>query len=222
MTRIFIVDDHPMVRGGVRAMLASEPDLLVVGEASHGQALLDQLPTTPTDVVLLDLNMPVLDGLATTQRLRTEFPRVKILVLSMLSHERYVTQLFEAGVLGYALKNNEPDELVLAIHTVAAGRPYLCSELGLLLLSSQPAQPTSPEPVPAKATGPLPNPYSFSPRELEVLQLLAEGHTNADIAETLCTSKRTVETHRQHLLTKTGTKNVAALIRLTVSQGIVR
>jgi len=211
MTRIFLVDDHPMVRGGLRAMLAPEPNLLVVGEAGHGQALLDQLPTTPADVVLLDLNMPVLDGLATTQRLRADFPQVKILVLSMLSHERYVAQLFGAGALGYALKNDEPDEIILGIHTVAAGQPYLCSELGLLLLAKQQqAQPA------------LANPYGFSPRELEVLQLLAEGLTNGEIATRLLISKRTIETHRQHLLTKTNAKNVAALIRLAVAQGMVR
>jgi DNA-binding NarL/FixJ family response regulator len=209
-----------MVRGGVRVMLAPEPDLLVVGEANHGQALLDQLPSTPADVVLLDLNMPVLDGLATTHRLRVEFPAVKILVLSMLSHERYVGQLFEAGVLGYALKNDEPDEIVLAIHTVAAGRPYLCSELGLQLLARH--QPASPEPALAELSAPVSNPYSFSPREQEVLRLLAEGLTNADIAEQLRTSKRTIETHRQHLLAKTRTKNVAALIKLAVSEGMVR
>ena len=219
MTRVFLVDDHPLVRGGLRAMLATEADLLVVGEANHGQALLDQLPTTPADVVLLDLNMPVLDGLATTQRLHAEFPEVHILVLSMLSHERYVGQLFEAGALGYALKIDEPDEIVLAIHSVAAGRPYLCSELGLLLLAKE-QQAQEPEP-PVVAAG-APTPYKLSPRELEVLWLLAEGLTNADIAERLHTSKRTIETHRQQLLTKTGTKNAAALIKLAVAQGIVR
>jgi len=217
MTRIFLVDDHPMVRGGLRAMLAAEPGLLVVGEANHGQALLDELPTTPTDVVLLDINMPVLDGLATTQRLRAEFPEVKVLILSMLSHERYVGQLFEAGALGYALKNAEPDEMVLAIHSVAAGRPYLCSELSLLLLAKE--QQVQ-ENVIAIVEGP--NPYNFSQRELEVLQLLAQGLTNADIATQLLTSKRTIETHRQHLLAKTNAKNAAALIKLAVAEGILR
>lgn len=217
MTRIFIVDDHPMVRGGLRAMLAAEPDLLVVGEANHGQALLDQLPTTPADVVLLDINMPVLDGLATTQRLRAEFPEVKVLILSMLSHERYVGQLFGAGALGYALKNAESDEIVLAIHRVATGRPYLCSELSLhLLAKEQQAQQLDV----TLAEGP--NPYDFSQRELEVLRLLAQGLTNADIAARLLTSKRTIETNRQHLLAKTDTKNAAALIRLAVAQGILR
>lgn len=218
MTRIFLVDDHPMVRGGLRAMLATAPDLLVVGEASHGQSLLDQLPTTPADVVLLDVNMPVLDGLATTQRLRAEFPQVKVLVLSMLSYERYVVQLFEAGALGYALKNAESDELVLAIHTVAAGQSFLCSELGLLLLAKEGQQAEEPE----TAALDVPNPYNLSLRELEVLQLLAQGLTNADIADQLRTSKRTIETHRQHLFAKTSTKNAAALIKLAVAQGMVR
>ncbi|HET9505014.1 MAG TPA: response regulator transcription factor [Hymenobacter sp.] len=219
MTRVFLVDDHPLVRGGLRAMLADEPDLLVVGEAEHGQALLDQLAAVPADVVLLDVNMPVLDGLATTRRLRAEFPEVFILVLSMLGHERYVCQLFEAGAHGYSLKNDEPEEILLAIHSVAAGRSYLCSELSLLLLAKeQRTQETGPAVVDAEAT----NHYNLSPRELEVMRLLTEGLTNADIADQLGTSKRTVETLRQQLFTKTGTKNAAALVRLAVGQGIVR
>jgi DNA-binding NarL/FixJ family response regulator len=220
MIRLFLVDDHPVVREGIRASLAHAPDLLVVGEASHGQALLDQLPATPADVVVLDINMPVLGGLATTQRLRAEFPEVKIVVLSMLNHERYVGQLFEAGALGYILKNNEPAEIVLAIHTVATGQPYLCSELGLQLLqraSLQAQRPATPPPE-----SPAPNPYNFSPRELSILELLAEGLTNADIATRLQTSKRTIETQRQHLLDKTKSKNVASLIRLAVSEGMLR
>ncbi len=219
MIRLFLVDDHPVVREGIRAFLAQEPGLLVVGEARHGQALLEQLPTTPADVVLLDINMPVLGGLATTRRLRAEFPAVKVLMLSMLNHERYVGQLFEAGALGYILKNDEPAEMVLAIRTVAAGRPYLCSELGLQLLHRTQAQTQQLAPPPPEL--PVPNPYNFSPRELEVLELLAAGLTNADIATRLHTSKRTIETHRQHLLDKTQARNVAVLVRLAVAQGLL-
>jgi DNA-binding NarL/FixJ family response regulator len=214
MIRLFLVDDHPVVREGVRAMLAQEPGLLVVGEASHGQALLEQLPTTPVDVVMLDINMPVLGGLATTQRLRAEFPAIKVLVLSMLNNERYVGQLFEAGALGYTLKNDEPSEIALAIRSVAAGRPYLCSELSLQLLARAQTQ--------AEPELPVHNPYNFSQRELLVLELLAAGLTNADIATRLQTSKRTIETHRQHLLDKTQAKNLAVLIRLAIGQGLLR
>lgn len=217
MTRLFLVDDHTIMRDGLRALLAREPSLQVVGEAGHGQELLDRLPTAPTDVVLLDLNMPVLDGLATAQRLRVEFPQVKILVLSMLLNERYVGQLFEAGVCGYALKNDEISELVLGIQTVAAGRQFLCNELSLRMLNRVLVKTVDkPESEPTK------NPYNFSRREIEVLILLAEGLTTSEIAEKLFTSKRTIETHRQNMLEKSQARNAAALIKMAMSQGVLQ
>ena len=158
--------------------------------------------------------MPVLDGLATTERLRVEFPEVKILVLSMLLNERYVGQLFRAGAGGYALKNDEISELVLAIKAVAAGRQYLCNELSLRMLDKVLVSAVPP-PVPAQ------NPYRFSRRETEVLHLLAEGLTTSEIAERLFTSKRTIETHRQNMLEKSQARNAAALVKLAMSQGVL-
>jgi len=213
MSRIFLVDDHTIVRDGLRALLASEPDIEVVGEASNGQELLDRLPTTPADVVLLDANMPVLDGLATTLRLRAEFPQVRVLILSMLAHERYIGQLFDAGASGYVLKSAEKGEILVAIQTVIAGRQFLCSDLGLNMLRKVLAKDDEPEEA-AKAS-------RLSRRESEVLQLLAEGLTTNEIAEKLFTSKRTIETHRQNILEKTQTKNTAALIRMAVTQGLL-
>ena len=212
MSRIFLVDDHTIVRDGLRALLAKEPDIEIVGEAGNGQELLERLPTTPTDLVLLDANMPVLDGLATTLRLRAEFPDVRILILSMLSHERYIGQLFDAGANGYVLKSAEKGEIMIAIQTVIAGRQFLCSDLGLNMLRKVLAKDDEPEA--AKAS-------RLSRRESEVLQLLAEGLTTNEIAEKLFTSKRTIETHRQNILEKTQTKNTAALIRLAVTQGLL-
>ena len=216
MIRLFLVDDHPLIREGLRLLLAREPSLVIVGEASHGQELLDRLPATPADVVVLDVNMPVLDGQATTLRLRTEFPEAKVLVLSMLGHERYVSQLFGAGALGYALKNADVRELIVAIRAVAAGRQYLCSELSLALLHKSLDHNNAP------AAAPPQNPYNFSRREAEVLRLLSEGLTTGEIAEKLCTSKRTIETHRQHMLEKSRAKNAAALIRLAMMQGVLQ
>lgn len=213
MSRIFLVDDHTIVRDGLRALLANEPEIEVVGEAGNGQELLDQLPTTPADVILLDANMPVLDGLATTLRLRTEFPQVRVLILSMLAHERYIGQLFDAGASGYVLKSAEKGEILVAIQTVIAGRFFLCSDLGLNMLRKVLAKNDEPEEA-AKAS-------RLSRRESEVLQLLAEGLTTNEIAEKLFTSKRTIETHRQNILEKTQTKNTAALIRLAVTQGLL-
>jgi len=213
MSRIFLVDDHTIVRDGIRAMLVTEPTIEIVGEAGNGQELLDRLPATPTDVVLLDANMPVLDGLATTLRLRAEYPQVRVLILSMLAHERYIGQLFEAGALGYVLKSAEKSEILVAIQTVIAGRQFLCSELGLSMLRKVLAKYEEPDEA-TKAS-------RLSRRETEVLQLLAEGLTTNEIAEKLFTSKRTIETHRQNILEKTQTKNTASLIRLAVTQGLL-
>jgi DNA-binding NarL/FixJ family response regulator len=215
MTRIFLVDDHTIVRDGIRALLANEPGIEVVGEANHGQELLDLLRTTPTDVVLLDMNMPVLDGLATTQRLLVEYPDVRILVLSMLSHERYIGQLLDAGAHGYVLKSADKGEILVAIHTVASGKQFLCSELGLTMLRKVLAREEVNEDQEAK------KPNQLTRRESEILQLLAEGLTTSEMAEKLFTSKRTIETHRQNILEKTNTKNTAALIKLAMTQGLL-
>ncbi len=221
MSRIFLVDDHAIVRGGIRALLAAEPGIEVVGEASNGQELLDQLQAVSTDVVLLDINMPVLDGLATTLRLRQEFPEVRILILSMLAHERYIGQIFDAGASGYVLKSADKGEILMAIQAVAAGKQFLCSDLGLHMLRKTLAKEAPAlEEAPHPGAGPVRH-SALSRRETEVLQLLSEGLTTNEIAEKLFTSKRTIETHRQNILEKTQTKNTAALIKLAVTQGLL-
>lgn len=215
MTSIFLVDDHAIVRDGIKALLANEPGLEVVGEAGNGQELLDRLPTTPTDVVLLDMNMPVLDGLATTLRLQAEHPKVRILVLSMLNHERYIGQLLDAGAHGYVLKSADKGEITSAIQAVAAGKQFLCSEVGLAMLRKVLAKEEVIDEVEIK------RPNQLTRRESEILQLLAEGFTTSEMAEKLFTSKRTIETHRQNILEKTHTKNTAALIKLAMTQGLL-
>ncbi|GAA4499209.1 response regulator transcription factor [Hymenobacter ginsengisoli] len=209
MIRLFLVDDHTVLRHGLRALFQHEEGLEVVGEAENGEQLLAQLPTTPCDVVLLDLHMPGLDGLATTQRLQAEYPDVRVLVLSMADNERAIGQVLAAGARGYVLKNTGRDEILVAVRAVAAGRRFLCSELGLAMLEKVLAGTAEPA---AKPTGGL------SAREHEVLRLVAEGMTTAQIAEKLFTSPRTVETHRQNIMEKTGTKNTAALIKAAMSQ----
>lgn len=210
MIRLFLVDDHTVLRDGLRALFQQEAALQVVGEAENGEQLLAQLPTTPCDVVLLDLHMPGLDGLATTLRLRTEFPDVRILILSMADHERAVGQVLAAGAQGYVLKNAGHDEIVAGVRTVAAGKRFLCSELGLTMLEK--VLVGTPEAAPKPTSG-------LSAREQEILRLVADGLTTAQIAEKLFTSPRTVETHRQNIMEKTGAKNTAALVKAAVSQG---
>ena len=210
MIRLFLVDDHPVLRDGLRALFQQDPSLQIVGEAENGEQLLAQLPATPCDVVLLDLHMPELDGLATTQRLRAEFPDVRILILSMADHERAIGEVLAAGASGYVLKNASHEEIVTGVRTVAAGQRFLCSELGLTMLEKLLAGMS--EPVPKSMSG-------LTAREQEILRLVTDGLTTAQIAEKLYTSPRTVESHRQNIMEKTGAKNTAALVKAAVSQG---
>lgn len=231
MIRVLLADDHTILRDGIGALLAREADLHVVGEAANGYALLELLAHTPADVVLLDINMPVLDGFEVMPLLRAQFPQVRVLVLSMLDHENYVHRMLEAGALGYVLKNADSTEIIHAIRTVAANQPFLCTEIGLNLLrrlvertpapdplTALPYLPRSGWPAPATPTG---GHTELSSRELEVLQQIAEGFTNAEIADRLFTSKRTIETHRQNIIEKTQTKNTADLIRYAMRAGLI-
>lgn len=218
MTRLLLADDHTILRDGIRALLSAEPDLDVVGEASNGAELLALLENTPADVVLMDVQMPVLDGFATMTELRRRFPEVRVLVLSMLDHENYVARMLDAGALGYVLKNAAISEITYAIRTVAAGGPFLCTEIGLNMLYRAVAQSGS-----GGGGGDTGNPggADLTARELEVLKLIAEGLTNGEISDKLFTSKRTIETHRQNIIAKTQAKNTAALIKLAVSRGLI-
>ena len=217
MTRLILADDHTILRDGIRALLSAEADLDIVGEASNGAEVLSILESTPADVVLMDVQMPVLDGFATMPELRRRFPEVRVLVLTMLDHENYVARMFEAGALGYVLKNAAISEIKHAIRTVATSNPFLCTEIGLNMLYKAVAHSAS------QATdGNAPTTGAdLTSRELEVLKLIAEGMTNGEIADKLFTSKRTIETHRQNIIAKTQAKNTAALIRLAVSRGLI-
>ncbi|QIX61827.1 response regulator transcription factor [Hymenobacter lutimineralis] len=212
MIRIILTDDHTLLRNGLRALLARVEEVEVVGEAANGQELLDMLETTPAEVVLMDVGMPVLDGLATLPFLRQRFPAVKVLALSMLDHEEDVSQMLDAGALGYALKTADATELAYAIRTVAAGKPFLSTAIGLDALARLRQL------APRKPAHSIPE---LSARELEVLMLIGEGLTSGEIADQLFTSKRTVESHRLNILDKLQVKNTAALIKYAVRHGLI-
>lgn len=215
MIRVFLVDDHTTVREGLRALLATQPDVQVVSEASNGLELLAQLPTTPADVVLLDFNMPGMNGVETARQLKEHHPTVRVLALSMLDDERYIMEMLAAGALGYVLKSDSLAEIVQGIQAVAAGRQFLGTASGLAALHKLPlGQEDAPGPTTSSAT-------PLSKREREVLQLIAQGLTTNEIADKLFTSRRTIETHRQNILEKTQMKNTAALIRFAVQQGLI-
>jgi DNA-binding NarL/FixJ family response regulator len=215
MIRVFLVDDHSVLRSGLHNLLQNQPDVQIVGEAGNGLDLLAQLPDKPADVVLLDISMPLMNGLETTRHLKEHYPAIQVLVLTMQEMKEYVFQMLDAGASGYLLKSAGLDEIVHGIRTVAAGRPFLCSDIGFAALHQL-----------REVTGQWAGPghtksVELSKRETEVLQLIAEGLTNGEIADKLFTSKRTIETHRQHIIGKTKMKNTASLIRFAVSEGLI-
>lgn len=219
MIKLILTDDHQIIRDGIKALLKDEQKIQVVGEASDGNELIELLTTTSADVVLLDISMPKRNGFETIRHVRQHYPEVKVLVLSMLTHETYVNRMLEAGASGYVLKNAGKEELSSAIGLVAAGTPYICSEIAIDLLKknaaiSTPSNVNKVEVLKEQHKG-------LSKRELEVLHLIAEGYTNAEIARKLFTSKRTIETHRQNLLEKTQMKNTATLIKYALQQGLI-
>lgn len=217
--RVFLVDDHALLRTGLRLLLADQPGLCVVGEANDGRELLAQLPTTPANVVLLDLNMPGMGGVETTQQLRAHYPAVQVLALSMFDAPGYIFQMLDAGARGYVRKNAGLDEIVHGIRMVAAGQLFLCSEVGLTALQHLRGNTANHLSIgEISALGQL---SGLSKRETEVLKLIAEGFTNQQIADRIFTSKRTVETHRRNIIDKTHMKNTASLIRFAMSQGLV-
>ena len=195
-------------------MLEDDKELEVVGEASNGQELLELLEHTPADIVLLDINMPVMDGYEAARQVKEYFPDTKVLALSMLNSEPFVQKMMESGASGYILKSTGKAELRSAIKLVAGGTAFMGADLAIRLLNKSAATDMEEE-KPNRGNSVL------SKRELEVLALIAEGFTNAEIADKLFTSKRTIETHRQNILEKTSAKNTANLVKYAIKNGYI-
>jgi DNA-binding NarL/FixJ family response regulator len=212
MIKILLVEDHNIVRNGIKVLLEKDKDMLIVGEAVNGNAVLKAVEDgTEIDIILTDINMPELDGISMIKHLRAINSTIRVIVLSMHDNEKYLAAAFAEGTDGYLLKSVGAQELVFAIKHVHSGGKYLCAELGLKLLESFNQQSKHEQQ----------SDIDFSLREIEVLNLIAEGLTNVEIADKLFVSKRTVEGHRQSLLEKTNSKNTAMLIRFAVLQGMV-
>jgi DNA-binding NarL/FixJ family response regulator len=210
MIKLIIADDHKLVRDGLKAMLAEKEEVQVVGEASSGNELIATLTGSQAQVVLMDINMPEMNGLQATQHLKEHFPHVKVLVLSMMEQKKYVAEAIKAGAVGYLLKTTDSEELFHAIQLVARGEQYISTQITMNMLRNM----HFPQEEQAAISSFFDeDTRAISKRELEVLQLIAQGYTNQEIADQLFTSKRTIESHRQSLLEKTGSKNTATLIR---------
>jgi DNA-binding NarL/FixJ family response regulator len=210
-TKILLVEDHEIVRQGLRALL-EQSDISVIGEASNGAEAVERLHEMQPDLILMDMNMPVMNGLECTKLIRKKAFDVKILILSMHSNENYLTDMISAGADGYILKNSSREELLFAIQKVVANGKYIGSEFAVSVLTKQLQQNNNSDSY---------NTIKISMHEREVLLLIADGLTNAEIAKKLITSIRTIETRRKRLLEKTGTNNTATLIRFAVKNGLI-
>jgi two-component system response regulator NreC len=207
--RILIVDDHAVVRSGLRLLLDAEEDLQPVGEAGSALQAVFEARSLKPDVILLDVVMPDQSGLEVIPQLLHELPETKILVLSMQDDPPYVRQAFSAGASGYVLKEAADNELVTAVREVAKGGRYVHPELGARLVAAETEAAKRAEEDP------------LSDREREVLRLLALGHTNQEIAKQLYISVRTAETHRAHIMQKLRLESRAELVRYALAQGLL-
>lgn len=216
---ILLADDHHLVRDGIKSLLLKYNEFNVVGEGSDGLEILQILESgdQQIDLVLADINMPNMSGLELSEKIVAQYPKIKVIILSMLDHEKYVSQALQIGAKGYLLKSVNEDELIFAIKQVMYNSFYICSELTYQLFNKSLIGGKSG----VKSVVGNGKKVDFSSREIEILELIAEGYTNVEIADKLFTSKRTVEGHRLQMITKTGVRNTAALVKFCLTNGIL-
>ena len=213
MIRVLIAEDHLMVRAGIRALLEKAGDIHVLGVASNGQEAIDMVQEHKPDVLIMDIMMPRMNGIQAAEHIQTLKLPTNILILSMYADPGLVHQALQYGVKGYVLKSSVSDELLRAVRAVANGQTYLNSPISEIVVESA----IHPQNV-GKENDPI---SSLSPREKEILQLIAEEHTSNEIAALLFISEKTVEKHRAKLMGKLNVRNIAGLVRLAVKFRLV-
>ncbi len=210
--RIILVDDHTILRQGIRRIFETDPIIQVVGEAKDGREAIDVVRSERPDVIVMDLAMPALNGLDATRRILKMQPDARILVLSMYLDDDYVTQSLEAGVSGYILKDAPAHDLIRAVKSVASGDGYFTSRIPASTVARYRARRAEDKERPADLTR----------REREVLKLLAEGHTVKKVAEVMSLSQKTVDTHKTNLMKKLDIHNRVELVKYAIQQKIIQ
>ncbi len=208
--RIFVVDDHAIIRRGLKALIDAEPGMTVIGEAGDGLAACEQVPALQPDLVIMDVSMPVMTGVQATERLRQECPGVRVLALTVHEDKGYIRQLLSAGAAGYVLKRGAPESLIEAIKVVVGGGVYLDPNVAGKVVGAF---------LQKTPKGTATRNAELSDRELEVARLTAAGHGNKEIASRLDLSVKTVETYRARSMEKLGLKSRAELVRYATQQG---
>jgi DNA-binding NarL/FixJ family response regulator len=204
MIKILIVDDHPLILEGIKALLADNDTITVVGTASNAFDAIAFLKEKSIDIAFLDINLPDISGIELCKKIKEEFPDVRCIALSTFSERSYISRMIQNGAMGYLLKNSSKEEILMAINQVHTGSYFMNVNLD---------EPISPE-------NPKSSPF-LTPREKEVLEHIAEGFTNQQIADKLFVSVLTIDSHRKNLLTKFEVKNTASLIKLAAHQKLI-
>ena len=209
--KVIVADDHRITRQGIRSLLEKEADMEILGEAKDGRSAVKLAKELNPDVIIMDVCMPEMNGIIATSLIHSEFPNIKVIALSMLCDKRHVFKMLRAGATAYLLKHCSLNELTQAIRAVSANRTYLSQEVIDILV--------------AECGNPSANRHSVDPpdisiRELEVLQLIVEGKTTAQIAKNLYLSTKTIETHRQNIMQKLNINTIAGLTKYAIREGL--
>lgn len=211
MIKILLADDHTILREGLKSLLNTDPEIEVIGEASNGYDAIALAGKLNPDVILMDIGMPVMNGLEATKKLKEEHPSIKILILTQYDSQEYLFSVLSAGAAGYVLKRTASTELLWAIKTVQEGLAYLSPVMTQALIKEY-----------LKGEGPtIKTKELLTPREQEVLKLIAEGNTNQDIADILVLSLKTVQTHRAHIMEKLNFHDRTELVKYAIKKGII-
>jgi len=210
--KVFLADDHAVVREGLRFILEAQGDIVVVGEATNGRQAVQKVQQLNPDVVVMDIAMPELNGIEATVQIRETCPSTEVVILSMYSTSEQVFQALQAGALGYVLKEAAGEEIVKAVRVVHGGRRYLCQQVAEIAIDNYVRRRQA-----SQDRSPL---ERLSSREREILQLVVEGKTSAEIAEILYISPKTVETYRSRLMHKLGISDIPGLVKFAIQHGL--
>ncbi|MBI5166450.1 MAG: response regulator transcription factor [candidate division NC10 bacterium] len=211
--RVLVADDHTIVREGIRALLQARDDIEIIGEAGDGREAVEKVRQLEPDVVLMDISMPGMDGLEATRQIKKENPKVRVLALTMHDNEEYLFQILRMGGSGYILKRATAAELVSAIKAVHRGEAFLYPSMAKTLVEDY---------LRRVEVGTEKSSYDgLTNREREILKLIAEGHTNQEIADILCLSVKTVQAHRSHIMEKLGMHDRSELVKYAIRRGLI-
>lgn len=214
---VLLADDHTVLRQGIRALLQTQPDMTVVGEATNGREAVEQARRLRPSVILMDISMPLLNGLEATRQIKKELPECQVVVLTMHENEEYLVNILQAGATGYVLKQAADRELIEAVRIASRGDTYLYPRIARLLVTDYLRRIEAGSPDERDAA------YdTLTQREREILKLIAEGHTNKEIAELLVLSVKTVENHRYSLMNKLNAHDRGELIKYAIRVGLIQ